>query len=165
VPLPEAPIVLPSAPPSGVVAVAADRVRQWWRAIVARAPMFGSAVAISVPVGLAVALVIGLAPVAAGDRGFWDAELRFVVGYWYIVAAVIAALVPVGFTLLRDGRDRAVDLVAGRRYWRVLVAAAVVLPLAVAIIVFVASHLLAVLLTIIVVVALLLALIIFGGGF
>jgi hypothetical protein len=165
VPLPEAPIVLPSAPPTGAFAVAAYRLQDWWHAIESRARTFGWSVAVSVPIGLVVSLVIGIMPAIAGDREFWDGELHFVLGYWYIVAAVIAAIVPVVFIALRDGRNHAVALVVDRRYWRVLVAAAVLFPMAVAVIVFVASHLLAVLLTIIVVVTLLILAIMFGGGF
>ena len=165
VPLPEAPIVLPSSPPTGSRALAADRLRRWWHAISSQARTFAWAVAAAVPIGLVVSLVIGVVPALAGDRAFWDGEVRFLLGYWYLVVAVIAAIVPVIFTALRDGRQHAVALVVDRRYWRVLVGAAVVLPAAVAVIVFVASHLLAVLFTVIVVVALLILAVMFGGGF
>ncbi len=165
VPLPDAPIVLPSAPPTGAFAVGADRLRHWWQAIESRARTFGWSVAVSVPIGVVVSLAIGMVPAIAGHRPFWDGELHFLIGYWYIVAAVITAIVPVMFTALRDGRHDAVALVVDRRYWRVLVAAAVLFPTAVAVIVFVASHLLAVLLTIVVVVTLLILAIMFGGGF
>lgn len=165
VPLPEAPIVLPSAPPTGARAIAADRLRRWWHAIESRARTFGWAVAASLPIGAMVSLVIGIVPALAGDRAFWDGEAHFLLGYWYLVLAVIAAIVPVVFTALRDGRRAATALVVDRRYWRVLVGAAVVLPAAVGVIVFVASHLLAVLLTIIVVVTLLILAVLFGGGF
>jgi hypothetical protein len=145
-------IVLPSQPArSGRMALARDRVRMTATSVRRHSRTFRLAVVVAITIGVMTSVIIGLVPFAFSDRGLWDAEVRFLIGYWYLVAGVVLAFVPVTFTALRGGTRDASDLIGARGYWKALLAACVVVPAAVAVIVFVASHLLAVVLTIVVI--------------
>lgn len=116
---------------------------------------------LALPFALGAFLGVFAVRFAFDDRTFWNSQAHSLAQFWYALLLFVSSALPVTFILIRRGQREAVRFVVDRGYWKILFTVVVVLPLAVGLIAFVASHLVAVLIVIVI----LLILIAVGGGF
>ncbi len=112
------------------------------------------AVGMAAVVSAVAMLLIGSATLAFDNRSFGQHQRHFFLRFWLLFPIFVVGACPVTVTLMRSGRDSAIALMRTRRYWKVIVGVFVVLPVAVALAIFVATNVVMILLAVVVLIVL-----------